>query len=326
MDKLLLEKFIKGECTAEEVAQVEQWLHQHPDKLDEYLMGIWNEPIREAMPPAMEQAILNEAAAWPGYQQNTPQRKTTIHRWLYWSAAAAIIIGIAGWWFFRQPDSPTQLAHQQVIITAPAGEAMRYVLPDKSVVWLKANARLQVDTQVYNHPNRTVALVKGEAFFEVQKDTAHPFIVQNELVQTRVLGTSFSVQAGSPGGAILVTVATGKVAVSYHNKELEVLLPGKQISVQSKTGAFTKNTVPVWLASLWKETGLQLTNAPFAELQLAMEKLYGISLQTNSRAVKTEHYNIRLNRNTPVQEVIPVLALLNKHQYKKMNNTTWLLY
>jgi transmembrane sensor len=326
MDKQLLEKFIKGECTAEEAAQVQQWVHQHPDLLDEYLIDVWNEPNPEPMPLAMEQALLNEAATWPGYQESQPPRNSITRRLLYWSAAAAIIIGIAGWWLFRQPGSPTQLAHQQMVITAPAGEATRFVLPDQSVVWLKANARLQVDTLVYNHPNRTVALVAGEAFFEVQKDTAHPFIVQNGLVQTRVLGTSFSVQTGSPDGAVLVTVATGKVAVSHNEKELEVLLPGKQISVQSKTGAFTKSTVPVWVASLWKEDELQLTNAPFAELQLAMEKLYGINLQTNSRKVKAQHYNIRLKRMAPVQEVIRVLALLNNHQYKKMNKTTWLLY
>jgi biopolymer transport protein ExbD len=171
-----------------------------------------------------------------------------------------------------------------------------------------------------------VELLAGEAFFEVQKDPAHPFVVQNGAIQTKVLGTSFSVQTGLPGDGVRVTVATGKVAVSHKEKLLNVLLPGKQISVQSKTGAFKENTVPVWLASLWKENELQLTNAPFTELQLAMENLYGINLKTNSRAVSVQRYNIKLNRNTPVKEVIQVLALLNQHQYKKMNNTTWLLY
>ncbi len=70
----------------------------------------------------------------------------------------------------------------------------RYVLPDQSVVWLKANARIKVDTQSYKQQFRTVELIAGEAFFEVQKNPAHPFIVQNGAVQTKVLGTSFSVK------------------------------------------------------------------------------------------------------------------------------------
>jgi ferric-dicitrate binding protein FerR (iron transport regulator) len=275
----------------------------------------------------MEQALLTEAATWPGYQETTLAQKST-HRWLYWSAAAAIILLIAGWWLFipQQRFSAKQSAQHSAVVDITAADTIRYVLPDKSVVWLKANARLQVDTQAYKQAFRRVELIAGEAFFEVQKDPAHPFIVQNGSVQTKVLGTSFSVITGLPGEAVQVTVATGKVAVSHKEKLLNVLLPGKQISVQSGTGAFTESTVPAWLASLWKEKELQLTNAPFSELQLALESLYGVQLQTNSRAVRTQRYNIKLIRNTPVEEVIQVLALLNQHQYKKMSHKTWSLY
>lgn len=328
MDKQLLERFINGECSAEEAAEVQQWIDRHPEAFDEYLQGIWEEPIAEPMPVAMEQALLTEAANWPNYQQTTMTPKAT-RRWLYWSAAAAIILLITGWWLFapqEQYDTAKQSQPQQTIVTVAATGTQRFVLPDNSVVWLKANARLQVDTQAYNEAFRIVELVAGEAFFEVKKNPAHPFIVKNGTVQTKVLGTSFSVQTGLPGNAVQVTVATGKVAVSYNEKQLDVLLPGKQISVQSKTGAFTENNVPVWLASLWKEKELQLTNAPFTDLQLAMKTMYGIELKTNSKGVSTQHYNIKLIRNSPVQEVIQVLALLNQHQYKKISNNAWLLY
>ena len=328
MDKQLLERFINGECSAEETAEVQQWIDRHPEAFDEYLQGIWEEPIAEPMPVAMEQALLTEAANWPNYQQTTMTPKTT-RRWLTWSAAAAILLLITGWWLFapqKQHDTAKQSQPQQTIVTVAATGTQRFVLPDNSVVWLKANARLQVDTQAYNGSFRIVELVAGEAFFEVKKNPAHPFIVKNGTVQTKVLGTSFSVQTGLPGNAVQVTVATGKVAVSYNEKQLDVLLPGKQISVQSKTGAFTENNVPVWLASLWKEKELQLTNTPFTDLQLAMKTMYGIELKTNSKAVSTQHYNIKLIRNSPVQEVIQVLALLNQHQYKKISNNAWLLY
>lgn len=327
MDKQLLHKFINGECSAEEVALVQQWLNEHPEALDEYLQNMWEEPVDAPMPAAMEQALLTEAAAWPGYKE-TPVVQKAFRRWLYWPAAAAIIIGIAGWWLFAPEKrfSTKQHGQQSTVVTLAATGAQRYILPDHSVIWLKANARVNVDTQSYKQQFRIIELVAGEAFFEVQKDPAHPFIVKNGPVQTRVLGTSFSVQTGLPGEAVRVTVATGKVAVSHNEKQLDVLLPGTQLSVQSKTGAFTKNTVPVWLASLWKENELQLTDAPFAHLQLAMESLYGVRVKTNSREVNAQQYNIKLNRNTPVQEVIQVLALLNQHQYKKINDSAWLLY
>jgi transmembrane sensor len=328
MDKQLLEKFIKGECSAEETARVQQWLNEHPEALNEYLRSIWDEPVSDPMPAVMEQELLNEAATWTGYQGKAIPKRPIIRRWVYWPAAAAIIIAIAGWWLFapQRSKTPEQPLQQPVAITITAGKTERYVLPDQSVIWLKANTRLQVDTQLYNKPNRTVTLLAGEAFFEVQKDPVHPFIVQNGSVQTKVLGTSFSVQAGTSGETVQVRVATGKVAVSHREKLLGVLLPGRQINVKAKTGEYTQRAIPVWMASLWKENELQLTNASFTELQMAMEALYGITLQTTSREVKGRNYNIRLTKSTPVQEVIQVLALLNQHQYRRMNDSTWLLY
>ncbi len=61
MDKQLLDKYFNGECTAEEADRVQQWLDAHPEALDEYLQGVWEEPIAEPMPAAMEQSLLTEA-------------------------------------------------------------------------------------------------------------------------------------------------------------------------------------------------------------------------------------------------------------------------
>jgi transmembrane sensor len=329
MDKHLLERFIKGDCTTEEVKWVQEWLAQHPEALDAYLQEIWNEEITTPMPAAMEQALLKEAETMPGFRNEAPSGSAITNRWLYWPAAALVILSITAWWVWAHVNKPKQggnLIKHQLVITAPADKNYRFVLPDQSVVWLKEGARLQVDTQTYNKSLRTVQLLAGEVFFEVQKDPVHPFVLQHGRVETRVLGTSFSVATVTPNEAVVITVATGKVQVSHDSKVLDVLLPGKQISVQSKTGEFSETIVPVWLASLWKEEEIQLTNAHFNELTLALEKIYGVTIQTNNAIIKKKNYNIRLNKKMPAQEVIQVLALLNHQQFKKLNQTTWLLY
>src|SRR5688572_26856983 len=163
MNKQLLEKFVKGECTAEEAAQVQQWMDEHPEQLDAWLQEIWQEDSPATMPAAMEAALLEEAAAMPGFVSTQPTAKIIKSRRLYWSAAAAILISLAGWWWMqgsrhRQPDKNVIVQHIQTII-APAGQPYRFVLPNQSVVWLKANARLQVDTQSYKQAARTVQLL-----------------------------------------------------------------------------------------------------------------------------------------------------------------------
>lgn len=332
MDKKLLERFFKGECTAAEAVQVQQWLQDHPGAVEDYLQEVWNEPGDHKMPAHLELELRAALPLTPAALPETPviqlHEKQRPKKWLRWYSAAAILLVIlAAWWLvqFNLRDTSVQL-HTQTVVTAPAGKVYKLILPDQSVAWLKSNARLQFDATQYGKAERTVELLEGEVFFEVQKDPAHPFVVAQGVIQTRVLGTTFSVQAATAHSPAVVTVATGKVAVHYAHKELGVLLPGKQVSIDRATGEHAFKEVPVWAASGWKAQQLRLVNASFEEVQLAMEQLYWISVQTTNEKVKQQRYTIQLNRRTPAQEAIAVLSLLNQNQYQRKTDSTYIIY
>lgn len=302
MDILLLEKFIKNECTAAEAEQVKAWLAEHPDAVEEYMARAWKEEITHPMPAAMEQTILAKI----------PMRRTRrLSTWL--SAAAAVLILITGSWFFL-----SQRSTSSSMITLTAG---KFILPDKSEIWLKENSRLQYDSLDFGKTDRSVTLLEGEAFFDVQQDASHPFLVSSKGVETKVLGTSFSVQMQN---RVIITVATGKVGIRYQGDELGALTPGKQMLV-AENGTVERKDQPEWLAGIWKETSLQLTDAQYEDLGLALEQFYGIHLETASSKVRRQRYNIQLKRETPVEEVIHVLSLLNGITYEKKDANTYMI-
>lgn len=309
MDITLLEKFIRQECTAAEAEQVKAWLAEHPDAVEQYMAQAWQEDVTHPMPAAMEQSILAKIPS---------RRKVKTRRLAAWlSAAAAILVIATGSWFFLASEKKSSS-----LVTLQAHQnAEQFMLPDKSTIWLKENARLQYDSALFGKASRSVTLLEGEAFFDVQQDVEHPFLVNSSGVETKVLGTSFSVRMQ---GKIIITVATGKVGIRFQGSELGALTPGKQMLIQ-ETGAVERKDQPEWLAGIWKESALQLSDAQYEDLGLALEQFYGIRLETASSKVRAQRYNIQLKRETPVEEVIKVLSLLNGITYGKKDAITYII-
>ena len=78
-------------------------------------------------------------------------------------------------------------------LEVPRGAEYELILADGTHVWLNADTRLRYPT-CFNTDERRVYL-EGEAYFQVTKDTAHPFRVESEAQVVEVLGTQFNVYA-----------------------------------------------------------------------------------------------------------------------------------
>lgn len=123
-------------------------------------------------------------------------------------AAAAVslaLLVVAGTtWLNLKPSLPAPAVAPGAVLTQPA----RQVLPDGSTVELNGDAEVRAE---YSASIRRVAIVRGEAHFEVAHDPAHPFVVVAGDVAVRAVGTAFSVRLAPQKVSVLVT--DGRVAV-----------------------------------------------------------------------------------------------------------------
>jgi transmembrane sensor len=104
--------------------------------------------------------------------------------------------------------------------TTDIGEQRIVALADGSRVYLNSATRLNV----YLEPEmRTIRLERGEAYFEVAKDTNRPFKVTAGDRTITALGTSFIVRNDPSSTA--VTLIEGKIAVASTSPEASVLSP-----------------------------------------------------------------------------------------------------
>ena len=109
------------------------------------------------------------------------------------AAAAALVVGVPRMDFFAAPDQQIQTA---------LGEIRRVPLSDGSFAAVNTQTTLDVTMK----PEvRRIALKDGEAWFQVAKDRARPFLVEAGDVRVRAVGTAFSVRRLEDGVDVQVT-------------------------------------------------------------------------------------------------------------------------
>lgn len=140
----------------------------------------------------------------------------------------ALIVAGAAFWLFDKPAAPIE----ETVLAVAAGETAVFTLPDGSTVRLTDDSQLTYPDDFST--NRRVDL-DGEAFFVVTRDAEHPFTVQNDSLNIRVLGTEFYVDGHRGKSSAQVILTRGSVAVEAGVRRA-TMVPGDKIVVDKASG------------------------------------------------------------------------------------------
>ncbi|MEO1010416.1 MAG: FecR family protein, partial [Bacteroidota bacterium] len=103
-------------------------------------------------------------------------------------------------------------------LKVPYGKKFNIQLSDGSVVQLNSGSSITYPVNFIAGEDRKIAL-QGEAFFEVQKDSIHPFLVNTGLLEIEVLGTRFNVIAYTEDEETNVVLTEGSVSLRADNAQ-----------------------------------------------------------------------------------------------------------
>ena len=198
---------------------------------------------------------INEAISFPSRAEGS--LKSRRFQSVIKIAAAACVLGVLStlvFWFIQNQ-------HERLITTINASDSIVvHALPDGSHVWLKKDAKISYPYKFQK--NRTLSL-EGDAFFDVKKDSLHPFEVSASLVKTTVLGTSFDVNSHSNGTSVVLY--SGKVKVQNEKGESWVLRPGHRVDVDS-LGSGILSKIIKSSASYWQSGQWDFDQVKFSEV------------------------------------------------------------
>lgn len=195
------------------------------------------------------------------------------------------------------------------------GEHSKITLSDGTQIWLNAGSLIKYPTK-FKGGTREVYLT-GEAFFDVAKDKEHPFIIHTDRMDTKVLGTSFNVQAYPDHAMQEVSVLTGRVNVkSTVTDENVYVTPGQKAVFKSKNNklqAFTN--IPVNSISLWRKNIIVFEDAPLPEVIATINRNYNVGIQIENKNLN----NLKISayfKELPVNQVVALVCNIINANYK----------
>ena len=191
-------------------------------------------------------------------------------------------------------------------LTTPIGGEYSLVLSDGTKVFLNADSELKYPVE-FSDGKRIVDL-KGEAYFEVHKDSLRPFIVRMNGAEVTVLGTSFNVNTYGDDGQIYTTLVNGSVRVSsMKNKQEEILKPGMQSVMNVQSGLLTVRKVDVEPYVAWREGRFVFRAMTLDLIMRQLQRWYDFEVFYQNSELKDYEFRGVIKRDMDLDKVLSVI-------------------
>ena len=210
-------------------------------------------------------------------------------------------------------------------LTVPHGKRFELVLSDNTHVHLNAGTTLKYPKKFIKGLNREVFL-NGEAFFDVHKDSLHPFNVIANDVNVEVLGTKFNISSYEEDQDIKTVLVEGSVQMFGDNfqEQKTVLVPGEKGAWSKTEHTIKVEEVDTYLYTGWIAGELIFRDASFGNMRRKLERSYNVKIQNNNNRLEATKFNASLHIDLEnIDEVLSFLSKLHEFSYEiKDNNIT----
>ncbi|TDD93548.1 FecR family protein [Flavobacterium cellulosilyticum] len=208
-------------------------------------------------------------------------------------------------------------------IKIPYGKRFELQLSDGTMVHLNSGTTLKYPVKFIAGENRQVFL-DGEAFFDVTKDKTHPFVVNADKLNIRVLGTHFNVSSYPEDNVTDVVLVEGSVGLYAANEKFNadkntILKPGFKGSFSKSSSQITTKEVVTDVYTSWIKGGLTFRDMSFKEMSKKLERHYNVTIVNQNNKLSTEKFNASFG-DEPIAKVLSYFNEIHGINYTLKNN------
>lgn len=280
----------------------------------ELLSNYWNTPahISEAQNKReMRDRLENRISM----QNKAVEKRELYQSWKVYVAAAVLVgvIILSSVYATMYTIKNNQSANFQV--STEAGQRTQMTLPDGSKVWLNAATHLSYsETAEARHVN-----LDGEAYFEVQHASDHPFEVETGNGKIHVVGTKFVVSHYKGSVVTETSLLEGKIMFEFpgDGKQIEIT-PGKRMVFDSSKRTYWQREYNIEEKLMWREGVLIFKKEPFNQLIEKLERYYAVSIEYPENEFFDAHYTGTID-NLRLENLMEFIALTIPMKYKIKN-------
>lgn len=273
-----LKKYLSGQHTPEEERYINDYFE--------------NNPLNETAVFESEKDVIGKRIKKKLYA-NTIGTSLLYRLRPWFAASAASLLILLGCWYYLSRIESTNPASDVGFAPEPGAIEVKNTsdkpqnipLEDGSLVVLKKNSSISFPEH-FGEKNRLVYL-QGEAFFQIKRNPAKPFIVAAGSLYTKVLGTSFTVKSYKESKTIEVQVKSGRVSVYEStvkksiNRNGVILTPNQKITFDKKSQKMELSIVEnplIIIPPAEIDYGFTFSDVPVKAVFSALEKSYGIDI------------------------------------------------
>lgn len=205
-------------------------------------------------------------------------------------------------------------------VATPRGGEYRIRLPDGTMVWLNSASSIRFPTAFPGRERKVQ--VRGEAYFEVAKNSAKPFRITvftqaGVKEQVVVLGTHFNIMAYDNEPFTKTTLLEGKVRVikGIHS---QVLNPGEQAQLNNQVREDEQirlvRDVNLNEVIAWKDNNFCFDGDDIQAVMRQLELWYDVDVEIEGKI--TDHFTGTIPRNVSFSKVFEVLQKTGGLHYR----------
>lgn len=306
MDKEILQRYVEGNVSPEEIIAVVDWLDADESHVREFM----------ALHKLNDISLLNQPDSKVDVQK---KKKTITFRQIGYELAkiAAILILFWGGTKLYETTSVKEnvIAYQTLYV--PAGQRAELILPDSTHVWLNARSKLVYPIS-FGKDIRQVEL-NGEAYFDVIHNEKQPFVVKTPQMDIQVLGTEFNVTAYSSSSDFEVALLRGCIELSSPRLSSNYRMKEKE-HIRLQNNKLISKDISDYDYFRWKEGLICFNNESVATIIEKLKLYYDIDIEVYNQKFINSRYTGKFRIKDGIEQVLRVLQIEHKFTYTKNND------
>lgn len=333
----LIIRYLQLDINEEELCSLESWLEEDAEHRISFFelknisdsirkSFLQREDVCESSWQRMKERLKNDQDVKAKIFNEPVSVKFSLPNYLKYVAIAIIAMGI-GWGmnlFLEEKNQYDPIDNKVVyneIRVQKGGRANTLILSDGSKVILNAATVFKYPSG-FDKKERRVYL-DGEAYFEVAKDTARPFVVKLQKQDVTVLGTSFNVQAYDSDPYSVITLLSGRIRLETFDEFGEstgykYLSPREQAVSDNKTGLVSLVEVDTSLVNSWINGEYKFKDEPLSSIAKRLEKYYDVRIHIDNEHLQNVKYTGTFLLNQDILEVFRIIDYEKQFTFRKV--------
>ena len=307
----LVARYLSGELTPEQQREFKELLRKDPKKasLFEKIQNIWN-----SAGSVGEGEAYNLDAEWSLMQNLIPDLKqegqvkrseVKTRSLLYYTyrIAAVLLVGLI---IGLGLTYGTRMLYNQQIVAWD--QPVDVILEDGTLITINRDSQIRFKKKFASDERKV--FLKGEAWFDVARDSTSPFVIDAGSALVEVLGTSFNVNAYRKNPVVEITVESGIVALTAKQEKQEqiVLKAGNsgKYNKQKKELELIQSSDPNQIS--WKTRDLYFNGSSLQEVVDLVNQVYDAHLVISNKDLASCQITVTF-KDQSLEAILNVLEL-----------------